>query len=569
MLEARRDDLPLTLANRSPHEWAAGAPVGEVDVDLLWMPLAAVGVGGFVLMTRLARRRRLAGVELALANAGQMLIPTRPPAQAEFEAVAMRLREVDTAAAVAERRARSLAIPLPPPPAANSDETVAALVSYLDSRAAQVTVAGGEQLLANLVDMSSAATLGHLLHAATELYQAGFADFAIDLAEHGVTGALAGVLESGVKEFALHGTQGVISAAEQAAEHFHGAGHHLADAFDPADAGGAHFPIFTMLMSTAREGALLMERKTTLERGLAHVAIDTAGTAIGGAGGAKAGALLGSLIAPGVGTAVGGMLGAIAGAVAGRLAAGEVKLMPLKNAVAELTQGINDAKVSIAQSADTMASAVASARDSAQKSYESSLKRAPRAGDAERNAGLTRLAASLAKRLVRCTEVAEQTFDVQVQRIRDAVPTASTWQRVLGLDVRTEADAAIRAFSEAATAKFAAQKRALANLTGDGPQEAVAVLDELGRTALLPSPGTDSAFAESLVNLERCAASLDSSVAQWAAETTLRYNRAVATVVQAGVVQGQRHHAGVLAWRGRLDERTATVQRHRDALGLT
>ena len=93
-----------------------------------------------------------------------------------------------------------------------------------------------------------------------------------------------------------------------------------------------HFPWITVCMSSVKEANLLLEGSTELSRSATNVALDAAGTGIGGLGGKIAGAAIGTMIAPGIGTLIGGLLGAIAGGLGGRAVSDNIKEAPLREA---------------------------------------------------------------------------------------------------------------------------------------------------------------------------------------------------------------------------------------------
>lgn len=95
-----------------------------------------------------------------------------------------------------------------------------------------------------------------------------------------------------------------------------------------------HVPIITIAISSFRESQLLLEDKTDYITALKNIALDAAGAGGGAIIGAKAGALAGGLLGP-IGAILGGIVGGIGGAVGGRAIANNIKMKPLKNAIAE------------------------------------------------------------------------------------------------------------------------------------------------------------------------------------------------------------------------------------------
>ena len=98
---------------------------------------------------------------------------------------------------------------------------------------------------------------------------------------------------------------------------------------------GSGVPLITVALSGLREVRLLIDDRTEFETAFKNLALDVAGTGLGGIGGAKAGALMGSAFAPGVGTVVGALVGGITGAIAGRAVTNSVKTAPFQEACDE------------------------------------------------------------------------------------------------------------------------------------------------------------------------------------------------------------------------------------------
>lgn len=95
-----------------------------------------------------------------------------------------------------------------------------------------------------------------------------------------------------------------------------------------------HVPVVTIALSSVREIQLLSNDKTNYLTSLKNIALDAAGTGGGALIGAKAGAIAGSLFGP-IGTIVGSIFGSIGGAMGGRTITNNIKIRPLKNAIAE------------------------------------------------------------------------------------------------------------------------------------------------------------------------------------------------------------------------------------------
>lgn len=95
-----------------------------------------------------------------------------------------------------------------------------------------------------------------------------------------------------------------------------------------------HVPVVTIALSSFREFQLLSDDKTDYITSLKNIALDAVGAGGGAIVGAKGGAIAGSFFGP-IGTIVGGILGGIGGAIGGRAITNNIKIQPLKNAIAE------------------------------------------------------------------------------------------------------------------------------------------------------------------------------------------------------------------------------------------
>lgn len=118
--------------------------------------------------------------------------------------------------------------------------------------------------------------------------------------------------------------------------------HGVKDGFHP----GFHVPLVTLLLSSYREGKLLWNERTTIEKALKHVAIDVASVGAGAWVGAKTGALLGSWAGP-VGAGIGGFVGAVGGAIAGKFAANGVRYATFNQVRAEYCRTVDVAQENI------------------------------------------------------------------------------------------------------------------------------------------------------------------------------------------------------------------------------
>ncbi len=102
-----------------------------------------------------------------------------------------------------------------------------------------------------------------------------------------------------------------------------------------------HFPFITLALSSFRELKLLVNNHTEITTAVKNIALDVAGTGIGGFAGAKIGSFIGSLFFPGVGTAIGAIAGGLLGAIGGRMISNNIKYQDLNMAKEEYVNAIN------------------------------------------------------------------------------------------------------------------------------------------------------------------------------------------------------------------------------------
>jgi F0F1-type ATP synthase membrane subunit b/b' len=118
--------------------------------------------------------------------------------------------------------------------------------------------------------------------------------------------------------------------------------HGIQDGFHPT----IHVPVVTLLLSTYREGLLLWNDRTTIEKALKHIAVDVGSVAASAFLGAKAGALIGSIAGP-IGAAFVGFLGAVGGAISGKVAANAMRYKTFNQVRAEYCQTVDFAQVAV------------------------------------------------------------------------------------------------------------------------------------------------------------------------------------------------------------------------------
>lgn len=107
-----------------------------------------------------------------------------------------------------------------------------------------------------------------------------------------------------------------------------------------------HVPIITLIKSSYRELTLLNEGHTDFLTSTKNVALDIAGTGVGGLVGAKVGAAIGAFGGP-IGLVAGAVIGGIGGAVTGRLTTDQIKQQPLKEAISKYERRFDESKLKI------------------------------------------------------------------------------------------------------------------------------------------------------------------------------------------------------------------------------
>jgi hypothetical protein len=136
------------------------------------------------------------------------------------------------------------------------------------------------------------------------------------------------------------------------------------DGFHP----GLKVPIVTIALSSWREYKLLRDDKTTFERALKSVAIDTVGVGAGMAVGAKVGAVAGSWGGP-VGAGIGALIGGVAGAIFGRMGSHAYRFKDFNRAYEAYQAGHKDAEMAIYRTIDDSRSRVQQLGEEFQRRY--------------------------------------------------------------------------------------------------------------------------------------------------------------------------------------------------------
>ena len=139
-----------------------------------------------------------------------------------------------------------------------------------------------------------------------------------------------------------------------------------------------HFPVVTLVLSTAREIQLLDQGKTTLDAAFGNAVLDVTGTGVGGWIGGKAGATAGTAVFPGFGTVIGGLFGAIIGAFGGRFITNEIKYIDARAAQAEYETTYQAMEKATKQEAHKAYAGLLEVQGILQREFNSSIGHAPR-----------------------------------------------------------------------------------------------------------------------------------------------------------------------------------------------
>ncbi len=536
---------------------------------MLWLILFGVllvasGVYLYSVRPRV-RRERLAGVRQVCTETRQAVLSvSKPPAQASLRSTMRETEALLQLATDVDARARGLPVPVPgrPVEGESAATTMARIAEAFSDPRVTLGVVAGEQVVATLFDVSGPETLGHLGAAAHALHLGDLLERASSLQDLGVNalqlaaGHVYGQMEQGVS---------LGHAALQMPEHvhvgLHDAHEHLAGAFTPEHAVGFHFPFVTLIVSSVKEGALLLDDKTSFERAALHVAVDTGATAAGGFGGAKLGAAIGTAVLPGLGTAIGGLLGGIGGAIGGRLVAQQAKAMPLKAAVAEYT-----ATYAAMESAttDSARCAVLVVRESGERSraeYLASLRPIAPSARASRHAeaiggAVVRAFGEVEAYRTRLSD-SRASFGPVARR---EIPAVSAFQWMMGLDVSSEAEVEIGLTQDLLDEQFAMLHRARPATNTWGSLQVLA-----GQHLPLHVDGALGCLAGALQCSNQDYAE---NLRAWADEAAAKYQRAVGAVSVSATQATNEHRAVFEAHRAQVVKVTQDVKRHQRALGM-
>lgn len=436
-------------------------------------------------------------------------------------------------------------VPELPQPGEQADALISRIAAVLATPQVSLGVAGGEQIARFLIESAQPDAIAHILGAVGEFDQAG----ALDLVFHGHDGLLDHALN--VNASLEHMTQGI---------------DHLQQAFDPTVGHAFHFPVVTMLISSVREVALIADNKTSIERAVAHVAVDTGAAAAGGLGGAKLGALLGTAILPGVGTAIGGAAGAAIGAIAGRHAANAVKMAPLKRAVEEMKLEHERMESALTVSAQEACTRLHREGSRLRKQFEYVLAEAPSAARIAPSATSARSCMDLRDALLSTVEEMRLKVVRAVAEARAQVPEDRIWIRAAGLATREDALILLKGRENAECEQLdelAKRIRETDRLDG-----IVQKMEALAAVRTGPDDAVDERARACIGALEILCARLAQEHDSWCRRVAQAHERGSSELVNIGEAEGQRHRTELEKWRPRIADKTKQVEVHRLALGL-
>ncbi len=568
----------------------------------LFSLLASGIVIAWFLFCRQERRRRLSPIVASIARAERHLnFAQKLPAQLILTERMAEWEGASLAGAEATRKAIETEFPVPPSPGPRDglEEIFARLATTLGDPKLAIAVAGGEQLVQNLFEIVSPEAAGHVADATAIVLKDGLLQCAMGAAQgaigpalmqyvsaHGILHVLehhalsmsalthipghaldtlhsASVeLAKGFADVASHVHQAASEGATGALGHAH-AGHAVSHAAShaghAAGALGAHVPWVTIVLSGFRETKLLIEEKTTASRALAHVAVDAVATGGGALAGAKGGAFIGAAGGP-VGALVGGVFGAILGALGGRYLAEKGKGMKLQLVVKELEERTRQAESALGSSALVFASGVRESCASAAGEYRESLNRAPDFKELlQQNIFQAEASASLIDGVQQEFLATAQDAKAELEAIR--IPVPRVWEKLLGLDVGSEARRLLVEAHERCL-DWASERRRSLPAKGDNPADIYRSL------MVLHCP--KSSGSHFLRAAERAAVfpkQFMETLGLWLAEAAVAFQGGALALQSVATREMERHRGEVSRWRKSLEEKEVEVQRECEALG--
>jgi hypothetical protein len=541
----------------------------------LWLPLRAK-----------LRGSRLAPITAAIAKAEcRLVIATKLPEQAHLGQSLQGWIEASEARDAMVTKVEATPFPTIAAPTSNEtfEETCQRIARLLENRKLVLAAAGGEQVVQNLFEISPEAA-NHIAAGAATLYQDGLVQFALTAATAGLPEALRQALNTGLLDLIQHGggLHVVTGLPGHFADTLHAAGSHVMQGMHDignqlqhsgttaADSSvadhhgggvGAHVPWLTILLSSIREINLVFEKKTTRERALAHVVIDATATGLGAAGGAKLGAIVGSFVAPGIGTGMGGLIGAAVGAVVGRSASEKVKRVPLEALRVKFDKVADVARGALSESASTFASALHEASTKASTTYKDVVGKAPDFSQAvQRDATQRAVARQLLQHLHAELDATAELVLRELQSIPQC--TATTWERLAGLDVSSAARDELRKAEERCRSWAARMHEGV-------PVELESPYDTFQALVVTPChPASAQHFRLAAHHAAQFAPEFMRCVGAWLANATAVFQAGTLSIQAVANDQSARHGAIAGKWRDQLQDIEQEIVAECAALGI-
>lgn len=276
-------------------------------------------------------------------------------------------------------------VTIPTLPPATTDESDQHLLSRTVHLLAQPEIsllgAAGDGAAATVWMALGKADLELLVSAASELKESGIPQLLIHLAPEAIVqNIIQNTVESvshSIQEHGLsltHIVEDLYTHANESLDHLDQAQEHLEGAFDTFSAADIHMrvPVITLLTSAIREIDLLANDRTSIERSIGHIALDTGAVAGGAFAGGKIGAVIGTAIAPGIGTMIGGVIGGLFGGMGGRAVANNIKMAPLHDAISDYRSCVSAAAAAQHDSAICLTSQLHISSTSASTAWDQS-----------------------------------------------------------------------------------------------------------------------------------------------------------------------------------------------------
>ena len=547
--------------------WGALALFGEAprpgETVARFTPTVIATVGGVLALTMwfwIRRSMRQTQLERLRAHAMEdgWEVPTLHAWHERLRNSLSEFIELDQRAEETEKQSFDLVVPVPalPAPEDDANNCLAHLATLLDDKRAVLAVAGGEQVVANLLDAAPHA-LEHLAAGASALWEADVVETigyacAGDVGEAART-ALGLDFNTLFSENPLAHLSAQLSAVHEAAAHLE----HVGDGFDPDAATGAHFPWVSLVISTVREGTRVADNKLSVERAAVHVAVDVGSRFIG----AKAGAAIGTAIVPGFGTAVGAVLGAIGGGMVGR----EIKHKPLRNAVAAYEEHASNMEGALRGSARHVVVTVRSTAHRAQTKLDKFRRSTPSPrtefNDLELSERLDELIDAMKWDLSEARAAASDARDLA----RSQVLPAGWLSGVFLADASEEARADVDARWKKLDDTFAQALNAVSSVRN---ADAIDALSTLAVTPTMSGGRIEPLIDAIVLELNEVLVERSAALQEWSGKVSHVYTGGVRSVMSAVEREVVRHRAEFDQWHGVLEHHRTEIERHKAALGI-